>query len=210
MGSQAFANGTPILKSGRVISYADLRPKMAGAFGARLYEHDVFVSYAHVDNLPISEHQWLVTLVPILRQVVSEGLGRTADIWLDRRIAGNAQLWPELVDRLRNCAIFLAVVSRGQLRSDWCKRELAAFVEHNRTDKDLGKRIVRVCKHHVDENIVPAELRAAPAFYFYERASEAGLTEFFPSETVFLQRAREVAAHVATLLVSMGQHGGEG
>ena len=55
--------------------------------------HDVFISYAHVDNepLPPASEGWVNTLVRALKVRLAQKLGRreACNIWMDGLLAGN-------------------------------------------------------------------------------------------------------------------------
>ena len=52
--------------------------------------HDVFVSYAHLDDQPPlnATKGWVTTLVDEMKKVLDRRLGG-ADVWMDHELAGN-------------------------------------------------------------------------------------------------------------------------
>ena len=63
------------------------------------YKNDIFVSYAHVDNIPLSGSSkgWVETFIDNLSTKLAQKIGR-ADLfklWDDRLLAQNAPLTPE-------------------------------------------------------------------------------------------------------------------
>ena len=58
--------------------------------------HDLFVSYAHVDNVPLpgAQEGWITTLVTALKTMVTRKLGRPENfsLWMDPKLAGNEPL----------------------------------------------------------------------------------------------------------------------
>jgi hypothetical protein len=54
-------------------------------------DHDVFISYAHIDNQTLSEGQegWITTLHRALELRLAQLLGETAKIWRDFKLRGN-------------------------------------------------------------------------------------------------------------------------
>lgn len=104
---------------------------MAYAPGAR---HDLFISYAHVDDVPSVgvAKGWVATLVYQLRQELARELGRAEafSVWLDNiDLRGNAAVTPEILGELRASATLLLVLSAGYLASAWCQQELTTFAE---------------------------------------------------------------------------------
>ena len=62
------------------------------------YRHDLFVSYAQVDNQTLGGADgWVHTLVDNLKELLSGQLGRKewGDIWLDRRLDAGDAITPE-------------------------------------------------------------------------------------------------------------------
>lgn len=95
------------------------------------HKYDVFVSYAHVDNLPLAGAgtAWVSTLIQNLKVLLARKLGRDlAEIWMDPRLAGNVPLTPAILDSLRETATLLVILSTGYLASEWCQREKNQFL----------------------------------------------------------------------------------
>jgi hypothetical protein len=96
-------------------------------------DHDLFVSYAHVNNQVLeggSSKGWVTTLVRNLQHLLSNILGRdVVDVFFDPKLRGDVEVTPELDHKVRGAAAFLMVLSKGYLESDWCPRELHCFLE---------------------------------------------------------------------------------
>jgi len=73
------------------------------------YEHDVFISYAHIDNTPFgSEKGWVTAFVDDLKNYLDRGLGcRDVKIWMDRELTCNEAFAGNIEDALRNSATLL-------------------------------------------------------------------------------------------------------
>jgi hypothetical protein len=97
------------------------------------YQHDVFVSYAHVDNEPLGDvdHGWISLLVQNIQTAVDRKLGRkgSCDIWMDYRLRKNEPFTPNIMDAVGKSATLLVVLSQGYLESPWCERERKTFRE---------------------------------------------------------------------------------
>ncbi len=101
---------------------------------AQGYQFDLFISYAHVDNEPVSAGAlgWVSQFVHHLRLQLARKLGRsdTFKIWFDERnVAGNAFVTEHIPEKVHGSALYLAVESPGYVRSEWCLRELQHFVD---------------------------------------------------------------------------------
>jgi hypothetical protein len=107
------------------------------------FKHDIFVSYAHVDDEPAEKGQedtrWVTTLVYRLQVLLGKRLGRSDayDLWIDRALRGNEPLAPELLGHLQDSAVLLLVLSKGYLASEWCQQELRTFLAQ--VGKDAGR-----------------------------------------------------------------------
>jgi hypothetical protein len=91
------------------------------------YDHDIFVSYAHLDNE--GEPAWVDTLLRRLGEDLTHRLGtRNLSIWIDHAIEGNRPLTPAIMQSIKGSATLLVVMSMGYLASEWCTRERSAFL----------------------------------------------------------------------------------
>jgi hypothetical protein len=75
------------------------------------FRYDVFVSYAHVDNVPLegADKGWVTIFIKNLENYLARKLGRNcASIWIDHNLAGNAPLTPEIMNALHETATRLA------------------------------------------------------------------------------------------------------
>jgi len=118
------------------------------------YQHDIFVSYAHVDNLipPGVNEGWVTTLIKSLKIELGRKLGGTDifSLWMDSELRGNSAATPETLEHLTSSATLVLILSPGYLASSWCHLELNAFlaqvdthsgcvfvVEHDKVEKQL-------------------------------------------------------------------------
>jgi hypothetical protein len=88
------------------------------------YEHDVFISYAHVDNEPLVgvTEGWVTTLVRNLETVLRQKLGdreHRLSIWMDHELAGNRPFGDDIVAALERTATLLVIASPGYITSEW-------------------------------------------------------------------------------------------
>ena len=105
------------------------------------FENDVFISYAHIDDMALIEGQkgWISSFHRALEIRLGQLLGRTPRIWRDPKLQGNDVFADRLVDRLPGVAILVSIVSPRYLKSDWCLRELREFIKA--TSQTGGVRI---------------------------------------------------------------------
>lgn len=173
------------------------------------FAHDVFVSYAHDDNLAFRDFQWVDHFVNDLQARLSSLIGNTADVWRDPRLGGNSALEPELTNRLKKSAALLVIVSPAYQRSLWCRWELEKFLQLHDPNRISGRccsRVVRVDKLPVDSRNLPEGLATAQAFCFYRMDPHSRYPqEFIPSEAAYGTRVDESSAHIASVLAILNE-----
>ena len=98
---------------------------------ARTYKHDVFISYAHADNIPVpgSHLGWVTIFAENLKNLLGRKLDRDADVWMDHReLQGNVPLTPTIMEALRDTATIVVMASPRYRASEWCRRERENFL----------------------------------------------------------------------------------
>jgi nucleotide-binding universal stress UspA family protein len=133
------------------------------------WEHDVFVSYAHLDNIPLSpgELGWVDELAEKLQTEVSQRLG-TKDfcLWIDRSLDGNHPITPDIVKAIQQSATLLVIMSPGYLNSEWCAKERTAFLNLI-GDRVAAGRVFVAFARNVDRSQVPKEFGDLVGFQFW-------------------------------------------
>ncbi|MGH8533404.1 MAG: toll/interleukin-1 receptor domain-containing protein, partial [Gammaproteobacteria bacterium] len=142
------------------------------------YKNDIFVSYAHVDNIPFSGMSmstgWVETFIDNLTKKLAQKIGRTDlfKLWDDRLLAQNAPLTPEILDALKGSAILVLVLSPGYLKSPWCQREKNAFYDLLRSKNRSSNSVFVVHRDRVERESCPEEIRDLLGFRFWEERSK--------------------------------------
>jgi TIR domain len=167
------------------------------------YRHDIFVSYAHVDNEPLAgaDTRWVTNLITGLKPLLGQKLGRADaySLWMDYELRGHEALTPYILEQLQGAAILLLILSPGYLASEWCRRELSAFV--SKADKGAGRLFV-VEREPLER---PEELRDVLGYRFWVR-NEAyaprtlGVPRPSYDEFEFYLRLDELARHIVDKL----------
>jgi len=114
---------------------------------------DVFISYAHLDNRPLSEGQkgWIEDFHRVLDVRLAQWLGEGGTkIWRDPKLSGNDVFDETILRELLQAKVLVSVVSPRYVKSDWCKRELKTFCETAQQNGDLfvknKSRVFKVVK----------------------------------------------------------------
>lgn len=154
-----------------------------------MFAHHVFISYAHIDNLPLSEEQqgWISRFHSTLEVFLSQRLGGKARIWRDLKLQGNDIFGDEIVDAFCDTTLFFSILTPRYVRSDWCKREIQEFCHHAETTDGLvienKSRVFKIIKTPVDRNsaerLLPPVVRDSLGYEFYVQ-DEQGPIELDP------------------------------
>jgi len=134
------------------------------------YTHDVFISYAHVDNVAlVSGQRWVETFQRNLSTYLNQILGRrSASIWMDKELNGNEEFSVQIEAALRESATLVVISSTGYLKSKWCEREYNAFLEAVEKKERSGSRIFIVEIDRLDRNKLPEVFRSRIAYPFWK------------------------------------------
>jgi hypothetical protein len=93
------------------------------------FEFDIFISYAHVDNLPGGKRGWVHRFQKELVDRLDKRLGRVgaARVWWDDGLDGSQVFDRKIEDVVNRSSLFLALTSEGYLKSEYCNKELECF-----------------------------------------------------------------------------------
>jgi tetratricopeptide (TPR) repeat protein len=158
----------------------------------------IFVSYAHLDEpeKPVEgEARWLSFVTGHLRPAVKHG---AVDIWVDTLMRGGDDWNPEIERKLRECDVFVLLVSRYSTSADYIVDKEIAIVrdrQKNREDvrfypllltptADAGLAIVR------DKNLRPRGGRAFSSYLPHDRDQHMA-----DAANEIAEIALEIAAH---------------
>lgn len=138
------------------------------------FEKDLFISYAHIDNKPLTPEQqgWITRFHESLEALLSMRMGGEARIWRDNKLRGNDVFAPEIVDQFAQTAVLVSVLTPRYLNSEWCNKEVAEFCK--RAEESGGmvvenkSRIFKVLKTPVDtQESLPQVVRAVLGYEFF-------------------------------------------
>jgi TIR domain len=136
------------------------------------YDHDVFVSYAHLDDQ--GEPAWVTTLVRHLETELRQRLGtKDLSIWVDHNLDGNRPLTPEIIQAIHRSATLIAMMSPSYVASEWCSRERNAFLGFARDCVADGRIFIVRCRD-VDPFTIPPEFGDLIGFKFWTQDTDAG------------------------------------
>jgi len=172
------------------------------------YKHDIFVSYALVDNEPFAgaDKGWVTTLVSGLKILLGKKLGRpdAFSLWMDYELRGHTSVTAHTIEQLESSATFVLILSPAYLASQWCRLELNAFLTQFGTDS--GRLFV--IEH--DQTERPAELADLLGYKFW-LADDAGhprtlaIPKPNPEEFQYYQRLDDLARQLTDKLKTLRQ-----
>lgn len=138
------------------------------------FEKDLFISYAHIDNKPLTQEQqgWITRFHASLEALLSMRMGGQARIWRDDKLRGNDVFGPEILDQFAQTAVLVSVLTPRYLNSEWCNKEVAEFCK--RAEESGGivvankARIFKVLKAPVDtQESLPQVVQAVLGYEFF-------------------------------------------
>lgn len=141
---------------------------------------DVFISYAHIDNLPLlsGKDGWISCFHQAIEIRVAQLLGSRPKFWRDPKLQGNDVFADTLVDKLREVALLVSVISPSYINSEWCRKELHEFVRLNNDNQNLTidnkSRIFKVVKMPIPREQVPEEVQSLLGYDFFKIDPETG------------------------------------
>lgn len=144
------------------------------------FEDDIFISYSHIDNQPLTDGQqgWISDFHRALETRLSQLLVPEPKVWRDPKLAGNDYFEDKLIGRIPRIAILISVISPRYISSEWCIREMKEFyrVAESRggvriDDKSL---IFKVIKTPVSVENQPQEVKGVLGYEFFHFEKETG------------------------------------
>ncbi|MEW6288215.1 MAG: toll/interleukin-1 receptor domain-containing protein [Thermodesulfobacteriota bacterium] len=132
------------------------------------YDYDIFISYCHDDNKePSGRKGWVTEFRDYLENwlVRKRGL-KELRIWMDDKLCGNTVFDKAIEDRISNSALFLVIHSHNYHTSEYCRKELQWFFDHN-TSRPEGlmvgeeSRLFNVLTNNIHYTKWPAPLSQA-------------------------------------------------
>ncbi len=171
-------------------------------------EHDVFISYAHIDNekaLLDDPRGWIDEFRYALKNRLRVELGDSeADVWLDKRkLRSDADFDEQLIEAMAHVGVLVSVISPAYTKSKWCLRELKEFFDHARERGRAGEGIFPVWKESVPIDQLPPAVKKKIAIKFFAVNEEDGTPHLFDTyagRDEFTRAIRTLATKVAVAL----------
>lgn len=165
------------------------------------FENDIYISYAHVDNVPVPSKAegWIDVFHKYLDVVLSRQIGRLGVIKTWRDVRGDEQFDSIIQNAIEKSAIFLALTSNGYFSSEFCLKELKTFYDAAELTYGLRvgnhSRIFPVHLQDVSRDQWPAEISKLriPGYRFYDETDPFIRRRLTPSSEVFDRQIRRLS-----------------
>lgn len=133
------------------------------------YEHDIFISYARVDDLSDTGKGWISAFVEKLNIQLARKLGRmdAFSLWMDHQLAGNAPITPTIMKTLGHTAIIMIFLSKAYLASYWCQKEQNSFLRMVQNRLRQSSNIFLVELDELSKEERPAEFADLLGYQFW-------------------------------------------
>ncbi|MGH9846152.1 MAG: toll/interleukin-1 receptor domain-containing protein [Blastocatellia bacterium] len=169
------------------------------------FSHDIFISYAHVDD----QDGWVEVFQQKLELELSRFIGRMnlVSLWRDkRRLEGNHLFDTTIEAAIKGSALLVALTSRGYLASDYCLREIRWFGQKSQQEawgRSIGDqlRISNVLIGNIHHLQWPEEVKGTSGHKFHnaERDDQVGFPIHSNGE-LFTERLRLLAVNICHTL----------
>lgn len=144
------------------------------------FDYDVFISYPHISNVDDDNNYngWVAKFHDRLKRVLTDLLGREAQIWRDNKLQAGAPFGDAIIDKLSKSRVFLCVISPAYTQSEWCLKELKGFLRLARQSGNLKigehSRVLPVIKTYVASAQRPSEIKEFIYKEFYKKDENLG------------------------------------
>ncbi len=136
--------------------------------------HDVFISYAHIDNESMvkGEQGWVDQFHYALEVRLKQLLHKKARIWRDPELEGNRIFDEALTNRIQTTPVLLSIFSPNYFQSEWCQQELQKFLETFPFEETgrIGElaKVFKVIKTPVPRETHPEPLQKLLGYEFFD------------------------------------------
>ncbi len=167
------------------------------------FEYDIFISYAHVDNVALTAQQqgWIQSFYNHLKQMLDRRYGRMGMVkiwWDDKKLDGTKLFDESIKTGIEKSAIFIVLNSPGYRQSAYCQQELDLFYKKVQTDA-IGlqvadrSRIVHVLLNNIPYEEWPQPLQGTSGFSFHDGKEKGDFGDLLEADSKdFIERMRDL------------------
>lgn len=182
------------------------------------FEYDIFISYAHIDDLSPSgeEEGWIDLLHKRLSVLLAQSLGYELKIWRDgHNLQGNDELDGAIGDGITRSLLLVPVISPRYVQSDWCNREMEAFhagetpATMSAAAPTFRRRVFKVVKTPLPEHLKklePKHISNLIGYEFYGKDDASGILSEFsdgPKDKQYWQMLNRLVANITKTIIEL-------
>jgi hypothetical protein len=167
------------------------------------YTYDIFISYAHLDNLklPGQQYGWIELFYQSLNLKLAQRVGKmdAVKIWWDSKKLDGSKLFDNSIEEgIRDSALFISLISPGYLQSDYCIKEMDLFYSKSNAEKtgfSVGDnaRMIKVLLNNIPYAQLPPEFGKATGFPFFKSEDKDDFGEPLDyTDPVFAQQLKDL------------------
>ena len=139
------------------------------------YQYDIFISYAHDDNVVLEgDVGWVTQFESSLRNWLTKLRSyNNLSIWFDRELNGNTLFDRKIKECVEHSALFFIIHSSNYQQSKYCEKELDCFLQYNQRYRDgihidHESRIFSLLIANINHDHWPKTLSSVPGFRFHD------------------------------------------
>jgi hypothetical protein len=180
-------------------------------------EKQLFLSYAHRDNQPLLDGQrgWIEDFQRVLKIRLEQLLGEEPKMWWDHATLHGNDVFAGVIDEgLGRSTILIPIISPSYKNSDWCQKELQAFVAaaENAGGVRMGNasRIFKVVKTPIPLEEMPPALQDLLGYEFFRKDPATGRLRELRQDAAridpdYLQKIDDLAEDIRLFLAKLVQ-----
>jgi hypothetical protein len=180
------------------------------------FNHDIFISYAHVDNLPDRDgvKGWVEQFVQQLAVRLLKRFGESVDIWNDPQLK-QSQLFNTVIEKaIQSSGIMVSLMSNRYLRSDYCQQEIKWFCDKVVQEPcglviDDHVRVFPVLLYNIPPANWPDACQGVRAFPFHNATGTQFGEPLDPGSGTFSERLSCLVDELYEVLTRLGQREAE-
>ncbi len=173
------------------------------------FEHDIFISYAHFDNLiedkELEQSGWVDRFRERLRVRLCKELGVTVKIWFDHAaLKQSDEISPTIDEAIKGSAVFLVLISNRSLLSKSCQQEVSLIARAvkdgvSRPDTGTQSAVFPILLYNIHHQKWPDVCQGKAGFTFFKDSEEGRAGRPFDPTDDHLDLKREFNKLVSEL-----------
>jgi hypothetical protein len=177
------------------------------------FDHDVFISYAHDDNVPDREGEkgWVEQFHQQLAIRWLKRIGEPVHIWRDLALK-RSQLFDQAIEKaVQGAGVMISLITNRYLRSEYCQQEIKWFCDKAKQEpcglivRDYV-RVFPVLLYNIPPEGWPEACHGALAFPFHDASGPEFGEPLNPASDAFSQQLSRLVDELHVVLTQLKQH----